>query len=200
MARPKSEEWHAREPGGHRASPVGAPGVLRARGLLGRRLRHPRRGAGPRDTARSRRHRAMDPGELHSRQQAARGLRHWRDELGMVGLAGALPPEVGIPFVNRLEAETNRIRGAARRQGSTEPRAAHAADALVALVAGTGRPSATRADLVVVWDRSAAATGDDEGQAHIVGGGPVPTSVARRLAERAFVKTVIHNGVRIETV
>ena len=153
-----------------------------------------------RDTARSRRHRAMDPGELHSRQQGARDLRHWRDELGMVGLAGALPPEVGIPFVNRLEAETNRIRRAARRQGSTEPRAAHAADALVALVAGNGRPSATRADLVVVWDRSAAAAGDDEGQAHIVGGGPVPTSVARRLAERAFVKTVIHNGVRIETV
>jgi 5-methylcytosine-specific restriction endonuclease McrA len=150
-----------------------------------------------RDTARARRHRAIDPEDLHARQRAARGLRHWRDDLGMVQLAGALPPEVGIPIVSRLDAETDRIRKVARGQGSDEPRAAHAADALVALLAGHGRGASTRADLVIVWQRP----GDGgEGTAHIVGGGPIPTSVARRLAERAFVKAVVHDGVRIETV
>src|SRR5207244_10254740 len=73
------------------------------------------------ERARSRRLEAMDPEELHARQQAARELRHWRDELGMVRLGGGLAPEVGIPPVNRLEAETDRIRKAARRQGSDEP-------------------------------------------------------------------------------
>jgi 5-methylcytosine-specific restriction endonuclease McrA len=119
----------------------------------------------------------------------------------MVRLAGALPPEVGIPLANRLDAETGRIRKAARQQGSTEPRVAHGADALVALLAGKGRGSTTRADLVIVWDRSAATRGDGgEGTAHIVGGGPIPVAVARALAERAFVKAVVHDGVRIETV
>ena len=119
----------------------------------------------------------------------------------MVRLGGGLAPEVGIPLVNRLEAETDRIRKAARRQGSDEPRAAHAADALVQLLAGKGKGRATRADMVIVWDRSAATRGaGGEATAHIVGGGPIPVAVARDLAEGAFIKTVIHDGVRIETV
>ena len=154
-----------------------------------------------RERARSRRHRAMDPAELHTRQQAARELRHWTDDLGMVRGAFALPPEVGVPMLNRLEAETDRIRKRARRERTDEPRPAQAADALVKMLDGTGRGKANRADMVVVWDRSAALAEDDhEGSAHIVGGGPVPVSVARRLAERAFVKAVVHDGVRIETV
>ncbi|HEY1635358.1 MAG TPA: hypothetical protein VGF64_11410, partial [Acidimicrobiales bacterium] len=149
-----------------------------------------------RDNARSRRLGATDAEGLHAAQQGAREVRAWRDDLGMIRLAGALPPVVGIPVLNALEAETDRIHTAARTAGSTEPRAAHAADALVALLAGKGRAS-TRADLVVVWQRP----GDGgEGTAHLVGGGPVPVRVARRLAERAFVKTLIHDGVRIETV
>jgi len=154
-----------------------------------------------RDSARARRHRAIDPEDLHARQHTARGLRHWRDDLGMVQVAWALPPEVGIPIVGRLDADTDRIRKAARRAGSDEPRAAHAADALVALLAGQGRGATTRADLVIVWQRPGLTDGDGgEGTAHIVGGGPIPVRVARALAERAFVKAVVHDGVRIETV
>ncbi|HWC39808.1 MAG TPA: HNH endonuclease, partial [Acidimicrobiales bacterium] len=53
----------------------------------------------------------------------------------------------------------------------------------------------------IVYDRSAVLRGEDnEGSAHIVGGGPIPASEARRMAERAFVKAVIHDGKRIETV
>ena len=156
-----------------------------------------------REQARSRRLKAMDPEELYARQHGARDVRHWRDEMGMVQFAGALPPIVGVPIVNRLEAETDRIHKAARREGSDEPRAAHAADALVRMLEGAGKAKTDRAELVMVYDRSAdaiAASEDGEGQAHIVGGGPIPVSVARRMAERSFVKAVIHDGVRIETV
>jgi 5-methylcytosine-specific restriction endonuclease McrA len=141
----------------------------------------------------------MDPEELHARQHVARELRHWRDDLGMVRLGGALPPQVGIPIVTRLEAETDRIRKRARWEQSDEPRAAHAADALVRLMGGQGRGRRDRADLVVVWDRSKAGE-DNGGTAHIVGGGPIPVAEARRLAERAFVKALIHDGVRIQTI
>jgi hypothetical protein len=154
-----------------------------------------------RDKARSRRLKAIDPEELHGRQHAARELRHWIDDLGMVRLAGGLPPEVGVPIVNRLDAETDRIRKAARREGSDEPRAAHGADALVKMLAGKGRGSTTRVDMVMVWQRPRTTAGaDDEGQAHIVGGGPIPVSAARRLAEDAYIKAVIHDGVAIHTV
>ena len=156
-----------------------------------------------RDKARSRRLEAMDVEELHARQQGARELRHWSDDLGMVRGAFALPPVVGVPIVGRLEAETDRIRRLARRQGSDEPRAAHAADALVKMLAGTGTGKTDRADMTVVWDRSADAVAnsdDGEGAAHIVGGGPITIAEARRAAERSFVKAVIHDGTRIETV
>jgi hypothetical protein len=58
-----------------------------------------------RDRARTRRCEGMDPEELHAKQRAAREFRHWRDELGMVRFRGALPPEAGIPFVNRVDRE-----------------------------------------------------------------------------------------------
>jgi 5-methylcytosine-specific restriction endonuclease McrA len=151
------------------------------------------------DKARSRRLRAMDVEALHRRRQAARELRHWTDDMGMVRLAGALPPEVGVPIVSRLDAETDRIRKVARRRGSDEPRSAHGADALVRMLDSRGKGKADRADLVIVWDRTAAGE-DHEGTAHIVGGGPIPVSVARKQAERSFVKGLIHDGVRIETV
>lgn len=146
---------------------------------------------------------AVDPDELHRRQQQARELRHWRDAAGMVRLAGALPPEVGVPLVNRLEAETDRVRRAARAEGSTEARPAHAADAFVNLLrSGPGSRRGPSADLVVVCDLGAYRRGHvHPGEAcHIVGGGPVPVEVARRLRDDAFLKAVLHDGTRIETV
>jgi 5-methylcytosine-specific restriction endonuclease McrA len=108
---------------------------------------------------------------------------------------------VGVPIISRLEAETDRIRRAARREGSDEPRAAHAADALVKMLTGKGKGKSDRADMVIVYDRSAAAMSEDgQGQARIVGGGPIPMAEARRLAERSFVKALIHDGTRVETV
>ena len=55
----------------------------------------------------------------------------------MVRLDAALTPEVGVPLINRLEAETDRIRRKARSEGSDELREAHAADAFVKRFAET---------------------------------------------------------------
>jgi hypothetical protein len=162
---------------------------------------------GLRDQARRRRQEAMGAEALHRRQRAARHFRHWSTELGMIAVAGELAPEVGVPFVNRLDAETDRIRRHARRHaaatgGELEPREAHAADAFARLVAGQGRGHATRSDLVIVCDLAAYRRGHAHpGEpVHIVGGSPLPVAVVRDLADDAFLKAVLHDGRRIETV
>ncbi|HWC12281.1 MAG TPA: HNH endonuclease signature motif containing protein [Acidimicrobiales bacterium] len=151
------------------------------------------------DEGRRRRLVAADPDQLHRRHHRAREFRHWRDAEGMIRLAGALPPEVGVPLMNRLDDETDRIR---RSASEREPHAAHAADALVAMTNGAGTGKRSSADLVLVCDLGAYRRGhaDDGEPCHIVGGGPVPVSLARRLGADAFVKAVLHDGVRIETV
>jgi hypothetical protein len=155
-----------------------------------------------RDEARKRRLAAVDPAELHAKQHGARAVRHWRDELGMVCGRFTLPPEVGTPFVNRLDAETDRVRRRARRDGSDERRETHAADAFANLLAGSGKGRARRADLVLVADVSAWLRGHTHpGEVcHILGGTPVPVALARQLAKDAFLKAVLHDGTRIDTV
>src|SRR2546423_1769093 len=112
-----------------------------------------------------------------------------------------LPPEVGTPIVNRIEAETDRIFRKAYQDGRREPRAAYEADAFVSMMgkAGSARP---RADLVVVVDWAAYCRGHaDEGErCHIPGVGLVPVSVARRMAENAFLKAVLLDGTDIKKV
>ncbi len=151
---------------------------------------------------RKRRLGAIDPEALHARQHQARTFRHWRTDLGMVGFRGELPPEVGLPFVNRLDAETDRLLRQAKRDGEPEHREAHAADALMRVVAGGGKGRARSADLVIVCDLGAFRRGHAHpGEpVHLVGGGPVPVSVIKELAEDAFLKAVVHDGTRIETV
>ena len=155
-----------------------------------------------RDEGRRLRLAAADPEELHRRQVAARSFRHWRDAEGMVCLRAALPPETGIPLVNRLDAECDRIRRTARREGSTEAREAHAADALVRLFEGRGKSRTRAADLVLVVDLRAWRRGRaEEGEpCHVVGGGPVPVALAEELSRDAFLKAVVHDGVEIRTV
>ncbi len=155
-----------------------------------------------RDRARSRRSDAVDVDELHARQRAAREVRHWRDDLGMVCGSFSLMPEVGVPFVNRLEAETGRVRRAARREGSTDSYGAHAADALAKMVAGEGKGHAIRADINIVCDLRAWRRGRSQGDevSTIVGGGPIPVAVAKELSKDAFFKVILHDGVKIDTV
>jgi hypothetical protein len=162
-------------------------------------------GLGPvRDLARKRRCEGIPPEALHAAQHAAREFEHWKDELGMIRFRGALPPEVGIPFVNRLDTETDRHWRAARRVPRDDPRAALAADAFVAIVNGTSSPAGKSkgADVVLVCDLNAYRRGHaHHGEpCHLIGGGPIPVSVARELARDAFLKVVLHDGVNIHTV
>ena len=166
-----------------------------------------RRGlAAVRDEGRRMRLAVVDAEELHRKQRAARSFRHWRDDFGMVCFRGALAPADGIAFVNRLDAEADRIRREARREarreGSTEPFEAHAADALVQLTADNGKGRSRSADVVVVVDLNAWRRGKaEEGEpCHIVGGGPVPVALAKELAADAFLKAVVHDGVEIKAV
>ncbi|HUP68616.1 MAG TPA: DUF222 domain-containing protein, partial [Acidimicrobiales bacterium] len=92
-----------------------------------------------RNEGRKRRAAAIPAEELADAQHKARSFRHWKDEMGMIRFSGAFAPLVGIPLINRLEAEADRIAREARRSGSTESREAYAADALAKMLSGQGR-------------------------------------------------------------
>jgi hypothetical protein len=218
-----------------------------------------------REQARDRRLRAIDPEELHALQHAAMYHRHWTTALGTIAYAGELPPEIGIPFINRLDAETDRLwlkaHQAAKRPnaavqhdlagsatgatavqqdlagsanestddagsgagagGSCAARAdlgagtgssaanakvrrsVLAAQALVRMMEnGGGKGNANRADLVIVCDLRAYRRGHahDGEPCHIVGGGPIPVSLAKELGRDAFLKAVLHDGTDIHTI
>ena len=153
-----------------------------------------------REETRHRRLSCADPEDLHRRQLAARRFRHWKDGLGMICLEGALPPEQGIPLIARVEREAARRRARAKRDGSEEPFERHAADALFGLLAGDGAAtSSPRSDLVIVCDLSAWRRGHahDKEPCHLLGGGPIPVSLAKDLSRDAFLKAVVHDGVDI---
>lgn len=56
-----------------------------------------------RDRARELRQASVAPDDLHDAQHKARSFRHWRDRQGMVCYAGRATPEVGVPFITRIE-------------------------------------------------------------------------------------------------
>jgi HNH endonuclease len=172
------------------------------------------------EQARDRRVRAIDPEELHTMQHAAKHARHWRTHLGNVAITVELPPEFGVPIVNRLDAETDRLWQAYRREINRQERNAGdelvddgsivvsprrstvAADAFVRMFETGGQGKAQQADLVIVCDLRAYRRGHaEEGEAcHIIGGGPIPASLAQELGRDAFLKAVLHDGVGIHTI
>ncbi|MET1000756.1 MAG: HNH endonuclease [Acidimicrobiia bacterium] len=154
------------------------------------------------DAARRHRLAAIDPEQLHDHQVDAQYVRTWKTELGNIAFQGELPPEVVVPFVARLDAETDRCWRAAGRAARHRTREWHAARAFARLVSGTGGGKATAADVVIVCDINAYRRGRAElGEpCHIVGAGPIPVAVAQELARDAFLKAVLHDGVNIHTV
>ncbi len=156
-----------------------------------------------RDKAREHRQANTDVNELHRQQLKARHFRHWRDHLGMVRFTGALPPETGVPFINRLELAAQRARRAVQQSGGERKRfEAYAADALAAMAVGEGPARSARADLVIVCDLSAWRRGHTHpGEVcQVIGGGPVPVELAHELGKDAFLKAVLHDGVEIHTI
>ncbi len=154
------------------------------------------------DAARKHRLAAIEPEQLHDHQVDAQYLRTWKTELGNIAFQGELPPEVGVPFVATLDAETDRCWRAARGDDRRRTREWHAARAFARLVGGTGARKGTAADFVIVCDLNAYRRGRAEpGElCHILGGGPIPVSLARELARDAFLKAVLHDGVDVHTV
>ena len=88
------------------------------------------------ERARSVRLEAEDRAELPARQHAARRLRHWVGELGMVHLDAVLEPHIGAPIVSRLERQARRLAAALPPNRGREPFERHLADALPAVVSG----------------------------------------------------------------
>jgi hypothetical protein len=179
------------------------------------------------DEARDRRLRAIDPEELHARQLAAMHHRTWTTALGTIAYAGELPPELGIPFVNRLDAETDRLWLKAHREAKDQSRdhqqalpdsvaadsggnaraeirrSVLAAQASVRMMeTGGAKGKTNRADLVIVCDLRAFRRGHaHEGEpCHIVGGGPIPVALAKELGRDAFLKAVLHTGSEIHSI
>ncbi len=154
------------------------------------------------DAARTHHLAAIAPERLHERQVDAQRFRSWKNDLGNIAFCGELPPEVGVAFVHRLDAETDRLWRAASRDERGRPREWHAARAFARVVAGKGRGKAAAADLVIVCDLNAYRRGHAQAgePCHIVDGGPIPVSVVRELAGDAFLKAVLHDGVHVHTV
>ena len=136
--------------------------------------------------------------DLAERQRAARSARSHRDELGMIHLHLAFEPHVGTPIVARAEAEAARMQRDARRESRSEPFQRHLADAFAALLAGSGRGSARRPELVVLVSHEVARRGWSEVKdgevCKIPGVGPVPPPVAKRIAEDAFLTGLFYDG------
>lgn len=172
------------------------------------------------EEVRDRRLRALDPEELHSAQLQAQDYRHWRTALGTVVMRIELPPETGIPAANWIEAETDRLWRERRREAKaasgdeqqpaldiegeavTGRRGTLAAEAFLRLMNSTGKGRSKQADLVIVCDLRAYRRGHalDGEPCHLVGGGPIPVSLARELGNDAFLKAVLHDGTDISTV
>jgi hypothetical protein len=156
-----------------------------------------------RDTARKRRLAAMDVERLHAQRQTAREVVHWKDKtLGLICGRFALPPEVGLPLINRLDRETDRMWRAAQRAGISVTREQCAADAFVSLCRGGTKRDNERADVVFVVDLNAQVRGYAlPGEAcHIIGGGPVPLSFVQQQLREAFVKVALHDGTKVDTI
>lgn len=151
------------------------------------------------DTARDTRLGSMDTDELYRRQRRARCFRHWTDDLGMVRGTFAFTPEVGVPIVNGVDADADRLRKAAKRVGEPEAWEAYAADALAARLQGGGGEKSARPELVLVADLNALRRGHahDGEPCHVIGGGPIPVDVVRQLSADAFIKAVVHDGVDV---
>jgi hypothetical protein len=172
--------------------PGAEPGLLEAarstsvKGLRDR-CRQVRAGAEADDQAWARR--------LHVERKA----HEWTDPDGAYCLNARLAPDAGARFSSAWKAHIDRIFCDARRAGRREPRAAYAADALVALASeGPCKPVEVR----VTVDSAALARGHTAAgeRCEIDRVGPVPVTTARALLDDASVAVMVRDGDDITAV
>jgi hypothetical protein len=133
------------------------------------------------------------------RLHETRRAHDWTDPDGSYRLEARLAPDAGARFSSAWKAHIDRIFCDARRAGRREPRAAYAADALVALASeGPCKPVEVR----VTVDSAALARGHTAAgeRCEIDRVGPVPVTMARALLDDAAVTVMTRDGVDITTV
>jgi len=147
-----------------------------------------------------------DPEEERRRIQARRKVSHWTDHDGARCGFWKMTPEAAAEVEHVLDAYTNAEFRKARAEGRREPFEAYRADGLVAAMraaaAGGDGGVPVRKELVIRVDHSAFTRGHTHpGEVcEIRGLGPVPVSVAREIADDAFLKALFHDGTEIKLV
>ena len=145
-----------------------------------------------------------DEAERYRRIRKGRYFRSWMDRDGAVRLAARLTPDEGARFIAAVDARTNDIIADALRGRWYENPEAHRADALVDLAhtargEGAGGPEA----MVHVWvDYEALMRGHTMAgeRCEIPGLGPIPVTLARRMAGDCILKVIVTKGVEITAV
>jgi hypothetical protein len=123
----------------------------------------------------------------------------WADPDGSYRLEARLAPDAGARFSSAWKAHIDRIFCDARRAGRREPRAAYAADALVALATeGPCKPVEVRVTVdSAALSRGHTAAGE---RCEIDRVGPVPVTIARALLDDAAVTVMTRTGDDITAV
>jgi hypothetical protein len=132
---------------------------------------------------------------LHTRRRFS----DWTSPDGAYCFSGQLAPDAGARFRSALQPHIDRIFRDARKAGRREPRAAYAADALVALATeGPCRPTECK----VTVESAALARGHTEPgeRCEIDGIGPVPVTTARGLLDDAAISVLVKDGDDITAV
>ena len=133
------------------------------------------------------------------RLHVERKAHEWTDPDGAYRIEARLAPDAGARFSSAWKAHVDRIFCEARRAGRREPRAAYAADALVALASeGPCKPVEVR----VTVDSAALARGHTTTgeRCEIDRVGPVPVTTARALLDDASVAVMVRDGDDITAV
>jgi hypothetical protein len=132
---------------------------------------------------------------LHEERRA----HDWTEPDGAYCLSAHMAPDAGARFSSAWKAHIDRIFADARRAGRREPRAAYAADALVALATeGPCKP----VEVHLVTDSAPVARGHTEPgeRCEIAGIGPIPVTTARALLDDARVTVMLRDGDDITAV
>ena len=156
--------------------------------------------------------RTTDDAERTRLQRARRSVRSWWDDLGMLQLHAALPPEDGAVVRNALERlgrtiTEERTAPSDALEPAEDPMAALRADALVRACAKAldgrgdagGQPSGVQ--MVVHVDLGVLTGETSEGRCHIDDGPAISREVARRLGCDAEVYAVVErNGSTVDVL
>jgi Domain of unknown function (DUF222) len=133
------------------------------------------------------------------RLHETRRAHEWTEPDGTYHLSGQLAPDAGARFSSAWNSHIDRIFREARTAGLREPRAAYAADALVALATnGPCKP----AEVHLTVDAAALPRGHTEPgeRCEVTGIGPVPVTTAKGMLTDARVTVMATDGDDITTV